>query len=127
VTAIPAPRSVGIDDTGPIPVISGTGMADSGSWRLPADTVTDISAHAGRTRTRNSATRTTTALADTRSHRSVDDSGPHRLVTDTGSQPAATDTGSQPAVTDSGSHRAVSTSGSHRMPRSRRARHSMRR
>jgi predicted outer membrane protein len=137
VTAIPAPRSVGIDDTGPIPVISGTGVADSGSWRLPSDTVTDISAHAGRTRTRNSATRntatrnsatrTTTALADTGSHLIADDSGPHRLVTDTGSHGAATDTGSQPAVTDSGSHRAVSTSGSHRMPRSRRARHSMRR
>ena len=40
---------------------------------------------------------------------------------------ALADTGSQRAVTDTGSHRSVSTSGSHRMPRSRRARHSMRR
>ncbi|HEX2298417.1 MAG TPA: DUF4142 domain-containing protein [Pseudonocardiaceae bacterium] len=102
VAAIPAPRSVGIDDTGPIPVINDVPLAtltDSGAYRLSPDT----GAPAGRR------SRSTTTLAD---------SGPHRAVNDSGSHEA---------INDSGSHRAVSTSGSHRMPRSRRARHSMRR
>jgi predicted outer membrane protein len=80
VAAIPAPRSVSLEDTGPIPVIGDVPLAmvtDSGAYRVSPDTDTD--------------------------------SGGNR------------------AVSDSGSHRAVSTSGSHRMPRSRRARHSMRR
>jgi predicted outer membrane protein len=80
VAAIPAPRAVGLEDTGPIPVIGDVPLAtltDSGAYRVSPDTDTD----SGRNR----------------------------------------------AVSDSGSHRAVSTSGSHRMPRSRRARHSMRR
>jgi predicted outer membrane protein len=80
VAAIPAPRSVGLEDTGPIPVISD----------VPLATLTD--------------------------------SGAYRVSPD-----PDTDTGRNRAVSDSGSHRAVSTSGSHRMPRSRRARHSMRR
>jgi predicted outer membrane protein len=94
VAAIPAPRAVGIDDTGPIPVINDVPVAvvtDSGAYRLSPDSGT----HAAVPRSRS-----TTALADTGSHRAVDD-------------------------TDS--NRSVSTSGSHRMPRSRRARHSMRR
>ncbi|GAA5123329.1 DUF4142 domain-containing protein [Pseudonocardia adelaidensis] len=78
--AIPAPRAVGLDDTGPIPVLDD----------VPLATVTD--------------------------------SGSYQVSPDT-----ATDSGGYGAVSDSGSHRAVSTSGSHRMPRSRRARHSMRR
>ncbi|MHA6620506.1 DUF4142 domain-containing protein [Pseudonocardia sp. DLS-67] len=81
VAAIPAPRAVGIEDTGPIPVIGSD---------VPLATVTD--------------------------------SGAYRLSPDDD-----LDFGDDRAVTDSGSHRAVSTSGSHRMPRSRRARHSMRR
>ena len=112
VAAIPAPRTVGIDTTGPIPVINDVPVAtvtDSGAYRLSPDS----GAHATVTRTR-----TTRAATDTGSHHAVADSGPHRAVTDSGSHRA---------VTDSGSHRNVSTSGSHRMPRSRRARHSMRR
>lgn len=103
VAAIPAPRGMSIDDTGPIAVISDVPVAtltDSGAYRLSPDS----GAHATVTRTRNA-----TALADTGSHRAVSDSGSHR------------------AVSDSDSHRSVSTSGSHRMPRSRRARHSTRR
>ncbi len=140
VAAIPAPRAVGVDDTGPIPLVNGATAADSGSWRLSAGAVADSGSHSAVTRTRSA-----TALADTGSQRAVTDSGSHRAVSDTGSHRAVTDTGSQRAVTDSGSHRAVtdsgshqavtdsgshrtaSTSGSHRMPRSRRARHSMRR
>jgi predicted outer membrane protein len=94
VAAIPAPRAVGIDDTGPIPVINDVPVAvvtDSGAYRLTSDSGT----HAAVPRSRS-----TTALADTGSHRAVDH-------------------------TDS--NQSVSTSGSHRMPRSRRARHSMRR
>jgi predicted outer membrane protein len=94
VAAIPAPRAVGIDDTGPIPVINDVPVAvvtDSGAYRLSPDSGN----HAAVPRSRS-----TTALADTGSHRAVDD-------------------------TDS--NRSVSASGSHRMPRSRRARHSMRR
>jgi predicted outer membrane protein len=111
VAAIPAPRTVGIDDTGPIPVISDVPVAtltDSGAYRLSPD-----SSAPAATRTRS-----TTTLADTGSQRAVSDSGSHR---------AGTDSGSHQTVSDTGSHRSVSTSGSHRMPRSRRARHSMRR
>jgi hypothetical protein len=103
VAAIPAPRGMSIDDTGPIPVISDVPVAtvtDSGAYRLSPESGTRAAA----TRTRSN-----TALADT------------------GSERAVADTGSEQAVSDSGSHRPVSTSGSHRMPRSRRARHSMRR
>jgi predicted outer membrane protein len=95
VAAIPAPRSVGLDDTGPIPVISDVPLAelsDSGAYQLSPDTTS-------------------------RGYRSA-----RRRAAD-----VETDTGSDHAVTDSDSHRSVSTSGSHRMPRSRRARHSMRR
>jgi predicted outer membrane protein len=140
VAAIPAPRAHGMGDTGPIPVISGMGAADSGSWRLPTEPVADSRAHATATSTRGATALVDTgshrAVADTGSHRAVTDSGSHRTVADTGSHRAVTDSGSHRAVTDSGSHRAVtdsgshqpvSTSGSHRMPRSRRARHSMRR
>jgi predicted outer membrane protein len=103
VAAIPAPRpAVGIDDTGPIPVINNVTMADSGSYRWSADAVTNSGAH-------STINGSTTTLADTGAQRAVTDSGPQR------------------AVSDTGSHRSVSTSGSHRMPRSRRARHSMRR
>jgi predicted outer membrane protein len=57
----------------------------------------------------------------------VTDSGAYRLAPDVPTDiDERTDTGSH-RLTDSGSHRAVSSSGSHRMPRSRRARHSMRR
>jgi predicted outer membrane protein len=131
VAAIPAPRGAGIDDTGPIPVISDVSTASSRSWRVTADPATDSGAPATVPRTRS-----TTALADSGSHRAVSDSGPqravsdsgpHRAVTDSGSHRAVDDSGSHRAVTDSGSHRSVSSSGSHRMPRSRRARHSMRR
>jgi predicted outer membrane protein len=104
VAAIPAPRAAGIDDTGPIAVISDVPVAtltDSGAYRLSPDS----GPQAAVPRTRG-----TTTLADTGSHRAVND-----------------DSGAYPAVNDTGSHRSVSTSGSHRMPRSRRARHSMRR
>jgi predicted outer membrane protein len=149
VAAIPAPRAGGIGDTGPIPVISGITGADSGSWRLPTGPIADSGAHATVPRTRSATALVDTgshrSVTDTGSHRSVTDSGSHRSVTDTGSHRSVTDTGSHRAATDSGSHRAVtdsgshgavqdsgshqpvSTSGSHRMPRSRRARHSMRR
>jgi len=103
VAAIPAPRSMSIDDTGPIPVISDVPVAtitDSGAYRLSPDSGAPA---AGRR------SRSTTTLADTGSHHTVGDSGSYQTADDTGS------------------HRAVSTSGSHRMPRSRRARHSTRR
>jgi predicted outer membrane protein len=106
VAAIPAPRAADIDDTGPIPVITDIRMATttaSGAYRLSADPIADSGSRAG-ARANGS-----TALADS------------------GSQRAATDSGSHREVSDTGSHRSVSTSGSHRMPRSRRARHSMRR
>jgi predicted outer membrane protein len=109
VAALPAPRSITLDDsTGPIPVITDTGpqhwpagVADSGGY--------------GRVPTYDSSG----AITDSGSHRAA--------TTSTGSYQAVSDTGSQRAFTDTGSHRAVSTSGSHRMPRSRRARHSTRR
>jgi predicted outer membrane protein len=107
VAAIPAPRSAGLDTTGPIPVISdvtGSPATDTGSYRWSADSVTDSGAHDA-----------------------VTVNGSRTALSDTGSHHAVTDTGPQYEVTDTGSHRAVSTSGSHRMPRSRRARHSMRR
>jgi predicted outer membrane protein len=135
VAAIPAPRHIGLDETGPIPVISDVTISgtDTGSHRWSPGAVTDSGAHGAVTTKRSR-----TAVADTGSHSTLTDSGPHRAVTDTGSERevsdpdaashrAVTGTGSQRAVSDSGSHRAVSTSGSHRMPRSRRARHSMRR
>ncbi|HYH32736.1 MAG TPA: DUF4142 domain-containing protein [Pseudonocardia sp.] len=112
VAAIPAPRAPAIEDTGPIPVISGTrgaaagGVGESGSHRP----VSDSGSH----------------RSVTDSHRPVSDSGSHRPVSDSGSHSSVTDSGSHRAVSDSGSQRAVSTSGSHRLPRSR-ARHSMRR
>jgi predicted outer membrane protein len=115
VAAIPGPRP-GMDVTGPIPVINGdvtTSRADTGSYRWSADAIADSGAHS--------------AVTVNGSRTMTSDTGPHRAVTDTGSHQAMTDTGSQYSVTDSGSHRAVSSSGSHRMPRSRRARHSMRR
>jgi predicted outer membrane protein len=114
VAALPAPRSVTLDDaTGPIPVISDVGMPmDTGSQRWSAG-VSD-SGRYGRVPTYDSSG----AMTDSGSHRAA--------TTNTGSY-RATDTGSQPAFTDTGSHRAVSNSGSHRMPRSRRARHSTRR
>jgi predicted outer membrane protein len=121
VAAIPAPRGMGIDDTGPIPVISDVPVAtvsDTGAYRLSPDS----GGHAAVRRTRS-----TTALVDNGPQRAATDSGSHRSVDDSGSYRSVTDTGSQRAVSDTGSHRSASTSGSHRMPRSRRARHSTRR
>jgi predicted outer membrane protein len=119
VAAIPAPRHIGLDETGPIPVTSDVTVSgtDTGPHRWSPRADTDSGAH-GAVRTK----RSRTAVADMGSHNTLTDSGPHRAVTDTGSERAISDPDS-----DSGSHRAVSTSGSHRMPRSRRARHSMRR
>jgi predicted outer membrane protein len=115
VAAIPAPRVTagGLDETGPIPVITDA----------TAQTVSGTGGH------RWAGDRGTTRTGP---HRTVTDSGPHRTVTDSGSQRTVTDTGSQrtatdDSVTDSGSHRAVTGTGSHRLPRRSRARHSMRR
>jgi predicted outer membrane protein len=80
VAAIPAPRAVGIDDTGPIPVINDVPVAvvtDSGAYRLSPDSGT----HAAVPRSR----RSTTALADTGSHRAVDDTDSNRSVSASGS------------------------------------------
>jgi predicted outer membrane protein len=79
VAAIPAPRAVGIDDTGPIPVINDVPVAvvtDSGAYRLSPDSGT----HAAVPRRRS-----TTALADTGSHRAVDDTDSNRSVSTSGS------------------------------------------
>lgn len=120
VAAIPAPRP-GLDTTGPIPVISDVTI-DAGSYRWSPDAVTNSGPHGAVT-----VNGTRTAVADTGAQRAVTDTGSHRGVTDSGSHRRMNDTGSQSEVTDTGSHRAVNSSGSHRMPRSRRARHSMRR
>jgi predicted outer membrane protein len=124
-TALPASRPADPADTGPIPVISEVTVSaatDTGSHPVTAGVVTASGAYGAVTRNG-----TRTAVSDTGSQRAVTDTGSHRAVTDPGSYRDLTDTGSQSAVTDTGSQRAVSTSGSHRMPRSRRARHSMRR
>ncbi|QYN35660.1 DUF4142 domain-containing protein [Pseudonocardia sp. DSM 110487] len=79
VAAIPAPRAVGIDDTGPIPVINDVPVAvvtDSGAYRLSPDSGT----HAAVPRRRS-----TTTLADTGSHRAVDDTDTNRSVSTSGS------------------------------------------
>ncbi|TQM35832.1 putative outer membrane protein [Pseudonocardia cypriaca] len=79
VAAIPAPRSMSIDDTGPISVISDVPVAtltDSGAYRLSPDS----GAHATFTKTRNA-----TAVSDSGSHRAVSDSDSHRSVSTSGS------------------------------------------
>ena len=124
VTAIPAPRAAALDDTGPIPVISGVGPAATAAAtrrRSSATAAGDTGSHRSA-----SASGSYRAVTDTGSHRTVSDSGAHPAVTDSGAHSAVTDSGAHPALTDTGSHRAVSASGSHRLPRSR-ARHSMKR
>jgi predicted outer membrane protein len=124
VAAIPAPRATagGLDETGPIPVIT----------EAVAQAVTGTGGH--RWATDRSTTRTGPhrSVSDSGPHRSVTDSGSHRSVTDSGPYRSVTDTGSHRTatddpVTDSGSHRTVTGTGSHRLPRRARARHSMRR
>ncbi|TQM15970.1 DUF4142 domain-containing protein [Pseudonocardia kunmingensis] len=105
VTAIPAPRTAALDDTGPIPVVASgsSGVTDSGPHRAVDDTGSARST----TGTGRHGSVTRRSATGTGSHRPVTDESPHD-------------------VTDSGAQRSVSASGSHRLPRSR-ARHSMRR
>jgi predicted outer membrane protein len=95
VTAIPAPRSGDIEDTGPIPLIgdaSGGSATDTGSRRAA------------------------TGIGDSGGYHSVSRSGAHS-VTDSGSHHTATDTGSQRDVSTSGSHRLPRSRARHSMRR----------
>ncbi|HLU58769.1 MAG TPA: DUF4142 domain-containing protein [Pseudonocardia sp.] len=108
VAAIPAPRDDATGRFSPLSDIPVATVTDSGAYRLSPDTGPQA------------------AVRSRRGTATLTDTGSHAAVSDTGPIDAVADTGSHRAVTDSGSHR-VSSSGSHRMPRSRRARHSMRR
>jgi predicted outer membrane protein len=127
VAALPGPRTTADfvpDQTGPIPVLTETGVSGSGSYRSDTDTGSNRWS-AGSSRRSATDTGSFAAAAGTATA-TLTDTGPHRAVTDTGSHRTVSDSGSHRPVSDSGSHRAVSDSGAHRLPRSR-GRHKMKR